>query len=125
MMICAVGITTAVAAAGLKKYCPEISVMAAIAGGIIILVSVLSKISPLIGEINELISLSGLDPQYAEILLKTIGVCMIGKFTSEFCNDNGYSSLGSKVEFASKISVILISLPLYQTILSTALKLIQ
>lgn len=123
--VCVAGITAAIAAAGLRKYAPEISILAAVAGGIIIIVTVISKVEPLIGEIYDLINLAGVEPEYVQILLKTIGICLAAKFTSEFCNDNGYSSLGSKIEFAGKITVIITAMPLYKNILSTALQLLE
>ncbi len=120
MTVCAVGITAAIAAAGLKKNTPEISILAAAAGGILILLTILPSLSPLTEEMQELMELTDLDPDNAAILLKTMGICLAGKFTSEFCQDNGYSSLGSKVEFAAKISVLIIAIPLYRTLLEIA-----
>lgn len=119
LTICAAALTAVIAAAGLKKYSPETSMLIAAAGGILILLSILPKIEFAVDEIYQLIGLCGLDTDYAQILIKTIGICLSGKFTSEFCNDSGYSSLGSKIDFASKISVLIISLPLYGNVLET------
>lgn len=123
--ICSAGIITAFAAVVLKKYSPEISVLTAIAGGIIIIISVLPKLTPFISELNEIGELAGIDLSYITILVKAIGICIAGKFSSEFCRDNGFSSLASKVEFASKITVIIIALPLYSKIVSIAAELLK
>ena len=124
LTLCAAALTAVIAAVGLKKYSPETSILIAAAGGILIILAVLPKALPAAEEIKQLISLSGLNTDYGQILIKTIGICLIGKFTSEFCIDNGYSSLGSKIDLAAKISVLVISLPLYGNILETVSQLL-
>ena len=124
LTLCAAALTAVIAAVGLKKYSPETSILIAAAGGILIILAVLPKAQPAAEEIKQLISLSGLNTDYGQILIKTIGICLIGKFTSEFCIDNGYSSLGSKIDLAAKISVLVISLPLYGNILETVSQLL-
>ncbi len=123
--LCAAAVTTVIAACGIKKYSPEISLISAIAGGVLILLFVLPKISPVIEEIQRLSGLGGLDSEYISILLKTIGICLMGRFTSDLCCDNGYSSLGAKIEFASKVSVLIAVLPLYRNVLEIILHLLE
>ncbi len=118
--LCAAAVTAVIAAAGLKKYSPETSIMLSLACGVMILLTILPKFTPVSDEINRLIGMSGLDSSYAEVLIKTIGICILGKFTTDLCNDNGYTSLGSKIEFASRLSVLIISLPLYGNVINMA-----
>ena len=123
--VCGAAIVTTFASVVLKKYSPEISVLTAITGSIIIIISILPELTPFISELNEIGDLAGIDQSYITILVKSIGICIAGKFSSDFCRDNGFSSLASKVEFASKITVIILSLPIYTDIISIASELLK
>lgn len=111
-------------AAAIKKYTPETSAALAVSAGAVILISLLSKITPLISDINSYISIAGMDSTYGTVLIKTIGICFLCQFTADACRDAGQSSLASKVELASKISVIIIALPLFENILNVSVGLI-
>lgn len=122
--ICAVAIITTVAASSLKKYSYEISVLVGISGSVIIFIHVLMNIAPFINEIKLLTEISNLPDEYGIILIKTVGICALCRFTADCCRDGGQQAAASKVEFAAKLSIILISLPMFENILSFALSLL-
>ena len=119
--ICGIALITAVCALGLKKYAPETSVLLAITGGAFILIRVLSRVSPIIEQISSLAS----NGEYAEILVKTLGICVICQFVSETCKDAGQGALASKVEFSSRVAIIITAMPLFRNILNTAMELMK
>ena len=119
--ICIIALITALCALGLKKYAPETAVLLVITGGAFIIVSVLSRVSPIIEQISSLTSTG----EYAEILIKTLGICVICQFVSETCKDAGQGALASKVEFSSRVAVIITAMPLFGNILNTAMELMK
>ena len=119
--ICGIALITAVCALGLKKYAPETSVLLVIAGGAFIVLNVLSRVSPIIGQISSLTA----NGEYAEILVKALGICVICQFVSETCRDAGQNSLAAKVEFSSRVAVIITAMPLLGNILNTAMELMK
>ncbi len=123
--ISAAAIITVLAAVGLRRQSPGISLLIAASGGVMILLFILPEFSTFITEVSELGAIAELRPENIQILIKTAGICLAGKFTSEFCRDSGCSSLASKIELASRITIIVLSLPLYEEILSTALTLLS
>ena len=88
------------------------------------LLSVLSRITPVLGEIRRLMESAGMNSVYGSVLLKTVGICFLCQFTADACRDAGQSSLAAKVELACKTAVLLISLPLFETILGLVTALI-
>ncbi len=120
LTVCGIAVTGAFAALALKKYSPETSAMIAVAAGVMIFLSVLTQISPFFRELNELINKAGVDSSYGVILIKTIGICAVCQFTSDCCRDNGQNSLASRVELAGRLSILIISLPMFENILSAA-----
>lgn len=123
--IAVIALLAAFCSLALKKYAPETAALLVIAAGILIFVTVLSKISPVIDQINLLISDAGMDSTYIPILVKTLGICLICQFTSDSCKDAGQASLASKVELASKVAVMITALPLFTNILHTAVGLMN
>lgn len=118
--LCGIALTAALAAAALRKYSPETSAVIAIAGGAMIFLSVLLQAVPVFSEITALSGKSGLDGNYAVILIKTAGICALCSFTADCCRDNGQQSLASRVELGARITIILTALPLFENILETA-----
>ncbi len=111
MGVMALSLTSAFAAAALKKYAPETAMLLAVSSGIVVLLMLLMKLSPLIGEWQSLLDAFG------EVLLKTIGICFLCQFTADACRDAGQSSLASKVELASRITIVITAFPLIENIL--------
>lgn len=116
--LCGIALTAAVSALALKKHSPETSFVIALAGGVILLLSVLSQISPFVNQIFSLMNEYHIDTDYGKILIKTVGVCIVCQFTSDCCRDSGQSSLASKVELGGKLTILLAAMPLFEKILS-------
>ena len=73
LQIFGVSLASVFCALALKKYAPETSVLLVITAGAYIFISVLSKISPVMEQINNL----GVSGEYTDILIKSLGICMI------------------------------------------------
>ena len=95
-----------------------------IVAGAIILLQIFLNINPAIQQINGLLSASGLSAEYAAILFKSLGICFLAQFAADSCRDAGESALAAKVELAGKITIVVLALPLFEQIASTAVSLI-
>ena len=122
--IAGLALCAAVIAAMLRRYHQEYAVLLSIAAGVVILLELFANIAPALGQIKTLLSTSGLSADYALILLKTLGVCFLAQFAADSCRDAGENALASKVELAGKISIVVLSLPLFEKIAETAVSLI-
>lgn len=115
---------SALASVSLKKNNPSISAVLGIFTGVMIITAAVSYISPLINEINDMLQKTAASGKYAAVLIKTVGICGLCRFTSGSCRDMGENGLAAKVEFASKAAVAVMSLPLVEEIITTSLKLL-
>lgn len=122
--IAGLALVTAVIAVLLRRYNQEYAVVVSITAGVVILVQILANIMPAIRQINDLLSAAQLSGEYALILFKTLGICFLAQFAADSCRDAGESALASKVEMAGKLCIVLLALPLFEKIASTALALI-
>lgn len=101
----------------IKKYNPEYSIFVSVMAGVFILCTILSELTPSIQKINELISTSGISSDNAKILFKTLGICFLAQFAADSCNDAGETALASKIELASKVLIIGMTLPLFEQVI--------
>ena len=122
--IAGVAVIAAILAVMMKQYHQEYSVVISIAAGIIILFEIFANVSPAIKQINTLLSSAGLSAEYTAILFKALGICFLTQFAADSCRDAGESALASKTELAGKIAIVVLSLPLFESIAKTAVGLI-
>lgn len=108
----------------LKKYLPEYAYALNIITVIIIILMILNKILPIAEKLKSLITYSKISNEYFFCVIKSIGICFISQFASNCCSDAGEKNLALKVEFAGKISILLISMPLFEKIMQTAIDII-
>ena len=123
--ICIIAVTATIIAITLKQSTPQISLALSLITGVIILISIASYLPIFTEKIDLLMSQSGVNPEYAKVLLKSVGICFICQFSSDICKDSGQSALAGKVELAGKILILISALPLMEEILTTANSLIS
>ena len=118
------GLTAAAAAALLRRFGGEFGLFISLAASIMIILAVVTSISPLIELVDELSEETGTASEYIMILMKALAVCIVTRLASECCRDSGEGAIAAKVEFAGKAAVLLIAVPLFRTILDIVRSLI-
>ena len=109
----------------LKQHKPEFSMLISLGVGAVVLILIVNSFTPILDTITSLIADTQMPFAYGEILMKALGICFVAQLASDTCRDAGESAVASKVELAGKIAVILISLPLFEKILSIVSSLIS
>lgn len=122
--IAGVAILAAVIAVMLRRGTGEYAMVLRLAAGALILLLILQAAAPALQQINHLLELSGIDSTYAGILFRTLGVTFLTQFAADACRDAGENALGSKVELAGRVSILVLALPLFAKVTSIAAGLI-
>ena len=108
----------------LRQYHPEYALITAtVAGGIILIFLIKELAEPLV-TLSDMLVEYGVSKGHTSYILKALGICIITKFSVDLCNDFGQTSLGSKVEMAGKITLLILSLPILKNILGVGLSLL-
>ena len=76
-----------------------------------------SYLSPVISYIHQLQDLCGMDSQLLQILLKAVGIGLVGEIAALICADSGNAALGKAVQLLSTAVILSLSLPLLQKLL--------
>lgn len=77
----------------------------------------LSYLSPVVDFVHRLSSVGQLDGGILEILLKTVGMGLIGEIASMICTDSGNGTLGKALQMVSAACILRLSLPLLENLL--------
>lgn len=76
----------------------------------------LSYIKPVISFLERLQNLANLDSTVLKILLKTVGIGLLGEICSSICSDSGNASLGKMLQLLSASVILWISLPILEQV---------
>ena len=123
--ICAVALLGVCAYVLLSHLKSDISFAVKIALTVLIGASALLLIAPFPEKIAELASIGEQNAEYVSILLKAVGIAILAQITAEICRDCGEGAAASGVELAAKLEISALCLPLIDTIISSALKILE
>lgn len=111
--LCGFGILAAALCVIVRQIKPEIAVFVGIAAGIAILAAVISAAAPSVGEVTELAEKAGINGEFTKVLLKALAVCYITTLSADCARDAGESAVAAKLELGGRISIAVLSLPVF------------
>ncbi len=74
-------------------------------------------LEPIVDFIRKLQGISGLDSDMLGILLKAVGVALVGEIAALVCSDSGDAAMGKTLQILSSCVVLWLSLPLMTALL--------
>ena len=112
-----IAFVTAVAALLLKGSSPELSLAVTIAGSIILLLFVFHLFAGSLSIFGKIAETTGIDSSLVKIILKMVGIGYLVEFSSGILNDFGQNSLADKLVFCGKIIVLVLAIPILESVL--------
>lgn len=91
---------------------------------ILLVIWIINDMVPIIAEIKNITEYFSFSGENVEILLKTLGICLLSQSGSDVCRDAGETSLAAKIQLASKTAILILCLPLFRQFLEMISKLI-
>ena len=120
-----IAFVTAVAALILKGTKPELAFAVTIAGSVILLLFVLGLFRESIGLFGEIADGTGIDSSLVRALLKMVGIGYLVEFSAGILNDFGQNSLADKLVFCGKIVVLVLAIPIFESVLVLIKRLLE
>ncbi len=78
---------------------------------------VLPQISQVFSIFSEISARANINKLYLETILKIIAIAYISEFGAQICRDAGQGAIASKIEFAAKIMVVVMAVPIIGAVL--------
>lgn len=109
----------------LKQYnAGTYALLISVVVGIVIFIAMLDKIRYVIDVIVDLANRANVNQFYLAVMLKIIGIAYIAEFGSQVCRDAGESSIAGRIEFAAKILIMVLAMPIIAAVLETIVRLL-
>lgn len=100
----------------------DLAIQVSIAAGILIFLFMINKLTIIMGFLQTLANKANIDVVYLNTVFKILGIAYLASFCSEICKDAGESSIAAKVEFAGKILILVLAIPILMAVMQSILK---
>jgi stage III sporulation protein AD len=111
-----IAIICVVAGALVKQMKNEISFAVKVAGSLLAFGVVILSLQDVLSRTVEIFFIGGFS-EYVEVILKALGVAILTHIVSGICKDLGEGTLAGVVEFAGKVEILILSLPMIEELL--------
>lgn len=101
-----------------KSLKPEYGIYMTIAAALVLFFYSLSRMKVIFDAVNTLKSYINLDG-YLPIIIKIVGISYISEFASDICKDSGYGTIGNQIQIFGKLSILAVSMPVFQALFKT------
>ena len=115
--IIGIGLASAAIATVLRQYNKEYGLYISLGATVVIMSVILYSLEPVFSFINELTDVSDINTEYISVLIKSLAICYMIGIASDSCKDCGETAIASRIDFAGKIALLLITIPLFEAIL--------
>lgn len=124
LQIVALGLTVTALIVVVRSQRPDLAVLLSVTAGAVIFMLVLGKIGAVLDVIKELSNQAGISMIYLGTLLKIVGIAYIAEFGAQICRDAGEGAIAVKIEFAAKVLIMVLAVPIVVAVLQSLLKLL-
>lgn len=124
LQLVGVGLLTAILILVIREQKPMFAFLLAAFFGIAVFLALIGKIGGVIEMIEELAAHSGIQSVYLKTMLKIVGIAYIAEFGAQIVRDAGLDSIASKIEFAGKMLILVMAVPIISVIIETVLGLL-
>ncbi|MEW6726234.1 stage III sporulation protein AD [Desulforudis sp. 1088] len=118
-------LVTLVFAVTLRQQKPEMALIVSLVAGAVIFLLMLRKIGAVVNVFNDLAARANVNLVYLGVVLKIVGIAYIADFGAQICRDAGEGALGAKIEFAAKILILVLAVPVVLAVLDTLMRIIE
>lgn len=101
-----------------KSLKPEYGIYMTIAAALAIFFYSLDRIHVIFEAIQTLkkyVNVGG----YMPVIIKIVGISYISEFASDICKDSGYGAVGNQIQIFGKLSVLAVSMPVFEALFET------
>ncbi len=104
-----------------KQYKPEYALVCQLCGVIVVLLYAVTSFEGIFSSLEDLISSSGIDVSFLEILLKALCVSVLTDISSSVCHDSGNNTLAKTVDMFGKTVIVIMALPILKKLAEAAI----
>jgi len=119
LQIAAIGIITAICCVMIKEHNSQVALLVGIAGGVLILLSVVEYFLNIFTILSGFMDASGIPSGVYATIFRIIGIGYIADFSAGIVEDTGQKALADKILLGGKLIIMVLSLPILQLLFDT------
>lgn len=104
----------------LRELRKEYAVILSLCCGALLLIWAVHAAVPVVAQLQNLLKAAQMNGQEGEILLKALGISFLTQLAADACRDAKEEAIATKVELCGRISIVVLSLPLFTRLISLA-----
>lgn len=116
LKIVGVAFATIICSILLKDKNRPFAIIISIVGGCVLLTIITGEMARLVSGIIGFADSFNSSVPYIRLMLKVLAISLATQFISDVCRDNGENAMASVTEFSSKILVVAMIMPLFESI---------
>ena len=116
LIIGILGIVTSLLAVQIKAIKAEYAIYVSLCGCMIIFFYSLKGIDAIMELLNRMSEMGNVEQEYFKTLMKITGVAFVAEIASDISKDCGFQTLAKQVQVFGKISILVMSLPVFSGI---------
>jgi len=102
----------------LSKNAKDMSVLFTLAVCALIFTAAIAFLKPVLDFLGNIQMIAELDEELLSVILKVVGIGMIGEICILICKDAGNESIGKVLQILSSVVVLWMSIPVFEKLLS-------
>lgn len=119
LKIAVIGIGGAVLAIVTKQFKPEYSVFVLFSVCLFLIFYLTSNLSVIADFIDTLSGKIHVSSAYIKVLFKLLAIAYVCQISSSMCKDLGYQSISCQIETVGKTAILILSIPIINSLLET------
>lgn len=116
IQIVGIGLTATFLIMVIRGKSPEIAFLLSLFVGVSIFIAIIDQIDIIIRMLEEVALRAKVPQEFLVTVLKIVGISYIAEFGSQVIRDAGESALAAKVEFAGKILIVVLAIPILKAV---------
>ena len=117
--IMGIALIGAIIAVFLKERTPQFSMIVSLSTGIVIFLLAGEDMKTAINQLRAMISSAGMDSDSIRLILKICGIGIVAEYFTNVIADAGETAIAKKAEFAAKMILFVMILPLVGKVVDT------
>lgn len=120
----ALGLIGTVVLTVVRDLRPEWGTLLRLAIGTLLLLAVISPLARAVSALTHLAVMAHIPDIYLGLLFKVVGVAYLTTLAARVAYDTGESAIGSRIELAGKITILLLAIPILSDVTTDLLRMI-
>lgn len=102
----------------LNKHSKDLSVLLTLAVCAMAFTAAITFLQPVVNFLQKIQAIGDLDEDLLSVVLKSVGIGLIGEICTLICKDAGNESMGKVLQTVSSVVVLWMSIPVFEKLLS-------